>query len=75
MVRPPRQARRLVLAALLAFTAAPAQAAIDALALGGRYDGTQANITFRVLSSRATRLEVWIYKTPSGAQEVVRYVL
>ncbi len=52
-----------------------ANAAVDALALGARYDATQANITFNVYSSRATRIEVWIYKTPSGAQEVVRYVM
>ncbi len=51
------------------------QASIDSLALGGRYDGTQANINFRVFSSRATRIEVWIYKTPSGAQEVTKYVM
>lgn len=65
---------------LLAFTlmvavAPSAQAAINAQNLGAKYDATQANITFRVYSSRATRIEVFLYKTPSGAQEVVRYVL
>jgi isoamylase len=50
-----------------------AQAAINALNLGAKYDATQA--TFNVYSSRATRIEVWIYKTPSNAQEVVRYVM
>jgi isoamylase len=68
--------RSLWLAALVALvTAPPASAAIDALTLGGRYDSTQANVNFRVFSSRATRIEVWIYKTPSGAQEVAKYVL
>jgi len=67
--------RRWFLAVLLALAAQPATAAIDALALGGRYDASQANITFRVSSSRATRLEVWLYKAPSGSQEVVRYVM
>jgi isoamylase len=43
--------------------------------LGASYDSTKANINFRVYSSRATRLEVWIYKTPYGAQEVVKYVM
>jgi isoamylase len=43
--------------------------------LGGSYDATKANINFRVYSSRATRIEVWIYKTPYGAQEVVKYVM
>jgi glycogen operon protein len=60
---------------LVALAAGPAAAAIDALSLGGRYDGTQANINFRVFSSRATRIEVWIYKIPSGAQEAVKYVM
>jgi len=39
---------------------------IDAHQLGARYDATQANITFKVYSSRATRIEVWIYKDKSG---------
>ena len=43
--------------------------------LGAKYDATQANIDFRVYSSRATRIEVWIYKTPLGAQETVKYVM
>ncbi|MDY7230404.1 isoamylase [Hyalangium rubrum] len=43
--------------------------------LGASYDSTKANITFRVYSARATRLEVWLYKTPYGAQEVVKYVM
>ncbi len=52
-----------------------ASAAIDAHQLGARYDGTSSNITFKVYSSRATRIEVWIYKTASGAQERVNYVM
>ena len=51
------------------------QAAINAQNLGAKYDGTQSNITFRVYSSRATRIELWLYKTASGAQEVVHYVM
>src|SRR5690606_34259184 len=43
--------------------------------LGANYDATKANITFRVYSARATRIEVWIYKTPYGAQEVAKYVM
>ena len=60
---------------LLLAPVAAARAAINAQALGAKYDATQSNITFRVYSSRATRIEVWIYKTPSGAQQLVRYVL
>jgi glycogen operon protein len=52
-----------------------ASAAIDAHQLGARYDGTNSNITFKVYSSRATRIEVWIYKTASGTQERVNYVM
>ncbi len=52
-----------------------AQAAINAQNLGAKYDATNSNITFRVYSSRATRIEVWIYKTASGAQEKVNYVM
>lgn len=66
----------LALVALLcALHATPARAALNALNLGAKYDATQANINFRVYSSRATRMEVWLYKTPMGAQEVVKYVL
>jgi isoamylase len=50
------------------------QAAIS-WTLGGQYDATKSNITFNVYSSRATRIEVYIYKTPNGAQEVAKYVL
>jgi glycogen operon protein len=42
---------------------------------GASYDSTKSNINFRVFSARATRIEVWIYKTPYGAQEVVKYVM
>ncbi|HZH16723.1 MAG TPA: isoamylase [Archangium sp.] len=50
------------------------QAAIS-WTLGAQYDSTKSNITFNVYSSRATRIEVYIYKTPNGAQEVAKYVL
>ena len=64
-----------LLFACVLLIAPAAQAAINAQNLGAKYDATQSNITFRVYSSRATRIEVFIYKTPSGAQEAVRYVL
>lgn len=66
----------LLLTALLAtLPTHTARAAINAQNLGAKYDATNSNITFRVYSSRATRIEVWIYKTASGAQEKVRYVM
>lgn len=43
--------------------------------LGAQYDSTKSNITFNVYSSRATRIEVYLYKTSLGAQEVAKYVL
>ena len=75
-----RQARDvagfLLLALMLsAMPGTATKAAINGNNLGAKYDGTQSNITFRVYSSRATRIEVWIYKMPAGAQEAVRYVL
>lgn len=57
------------------FFALAAHGAIDANQLGGRYDATQSNITFKVYSARATRIEVWIYKNPTGSQESVKYVM
>ena len=72
----PAMLPRTIAATLLALaTPALAQAAIDSRVLGARYgaDGTQ--ITFRVYSARATRMQVYIYKHASGAQERVAYVL
>lgn len=54
---------------------APGFAAIDALSLGGRYDATASNVTFRVYSSRATRIAVYVYASATGQQEKVSYVL
>ncbi|HEU0306571.1 MAG TPA: hypothetical protein VFR30_06345, partial [Lysobacter sp.] len=55
-----------ILAIVLWLAPAPSvHAAINAQNLGAKYDGTQSNITFRVYSSRATRIEVWLYKTAS----------
>jgi glycogen operon protein len=53
---------------LIQVTANPSQ-------LGACYDATKANITFRVYSSRATRIEVWIYNAATGLQEKVNYVM
>ncbi|HEY0698244.1 MAG TPA: alpha-amylase family glycosyl hydrolase, partial [Micromonospora sp.] len=48
----------------------PAVASIDARALGARFDGTGSNVTFRVYSSAATRIAVYLYATPTGAAEM-----
>jgi glycogen operon protein len=50
-------------------------AAIDQYALGARYDAAKTNITFKVYSSRATRIEVWLYSQGAGQQEKVKYVM
>ncbi|HEX6499459.1 MAG TPA: alpha-amylase family glycosyl hydrolase [Micromonosporaceae bacterium] len=50
-----------------------AYAAIDAQSLGGRYDSTGSTITFRVYSSTATRIAVYLYASPTGAAEKVSY--
>lgn len=64
------------LALALWLTPAPtARAAINSQNLGAKYDANKTKITFRAYSSRATRIEVWLYKTPSGAQELARYVM
>lgn len=49
--------------------------ALNTMNLGAKYDATSTNITFRVYSSRATRIEVYIYKNPTGYQEKVKYVM
>ena len=43
--------------------------------LGAQYDASKSNLTFNVYSSRATRIEVYLYKTALNAQEVTKYVL
>lgn len=53
----------------------PASAAVSNPLLGAHYDSSGANITFGVYSSHATRIAVYIYKTPSGSQEAVSYPL
>ena len=43
--------------------------------LGAYYDANKTNITFRVFSSRATRIEVYLYSSATGTQEKAKYVL
>ncbi len=61
-----------------AFSAREPEMALEAINgsnLGAKYDATAANINFRVYSSRATRIMVYIYKTATGTQEKVSYVM
>jgi len=41
--------------------------------LGATFDSTETNLTFRVFTSRATRVEVWIYSQPFGAPEKAKF--
>lgn len=47
----------------------PQAAALGRDNLGATVDDAQSTITFRVFSSRATHVEVWIYDEPVGAAE------
>ena len=53
----------------------PAWAAINASKLGASYDTTNANVTFKVYSSRASRIELLLYSTATGTVEKARYVM
>jgi isoamylase len=67
--------RALLALACVLFLALPAVAAINAYGLGASYDSTQNNVIFRVYSSRATRIEVYLYASPMGSSEVLRVPL
>jgi glycogen operon protein len=43
--------------------------------LGGKYNANKTSVTFGVRSTRATRIEVWIYKAAMGQPEVHRQAL
>jgi glycogen operon protein len=58
-----------------AFTANTASAAINPNQLGASYDATKANLSFKVYSSRATRIELYLYSAATGAAEKARYVM
>ncbi|MBI3650740.1 MAG: glycogen-debranching protein [Acidobacteria bacterium] len=64
-----------LLLGLLIAASVSASGAINSMNLGAKYDATNSQITFRVYSSRATRIELYLYKTAFGAQEQVKYVM
>src|SRR5271169_2386354 len=66
--------------ALLAFAGLlilglPAAAAINAYGLGASYNSTQSNVVFRVYSSRATRIDIYLYASPMNSPEVLSFPL
>jgi hypothetical protein len=60
---------------LFFFSALPAVAAINAYGLGASYDSTQSNVIFRVYSSRAPRIDVYLYASPLNSPEVLSFPL
>ena len=70
-----RLIRTLACAAATALVALPGMAAINASALGGAYDAGHTSINFKVYSSRATRIELWLYASASGSPEKLRVTL
>src|ERR1019366_9346725 len=67
--------RLLVAFACLLVLALPAVAAINASGLGASYDSNQSNAIFRVFSSRATRIDVYLYASPMNSPEVLSFPL
>jgi glycogen operon protein len=57
----------------LALPIIPSRAEIDSQHLGATYDANN-NITFRVYSSRATRIELDLFAVDYGASEVATYL-
>src|SRR5437763_1733645 len=71
------QLRKSLIAALIAFACIdhPASASINPNQLGAKYDATRSNLTFKVVSTRATRIELYLYSAASGAAEKAHYVM
>lgn len=72
------QFHRICFTALLAcaLLGAPAShAAINASGLGASYDATKVNVTFKVYSGRASRIELFLYNSATGTQEKARRVM
>ncbi len=71
------QLRRIAFAVLFSLGAlqAPAYAAINASQLGAKYDAGKTNVTFKIYSSRATRVELYLYSSATGSAEKARISL
>lgn len=65
----------MLAASVLVLPGTDANAAINSMNLGAKYDGTKANINFKIYSSRATRIELSVYASAYGGQEVAKFVL
>ncbi|MFZ3288536.1 MAG: isoamylase [Telluria sp.] len=69
--------RRIAFAALFgcALLANLASAAINTSTLGASYDAGKTNVLFKVYSSRASRIELLVFSTPTGTAEKARFVM
>jgi glycogen operon protein len=65
----------LVCAFLVTVPTMRAQADVNGMGLGASYDSQRAKITFRVYSSHATRVVLYVYSSAYGAQESATYEL
>jgi glycogen operon protein len=71
--RAPGIAARLLVAFSLWQPAVRAE--INRLHLGSQFDAAGSQLTFRVYSSRATRIELYLYSLPTGADEAAHIAL
>ena len=65
----------LICVCLAIIPATPARAAINSMSLGASYNSSSTEITFRVYSSQATNIVLYLYTTGYGAQESATYAL
>jgi isoamylase len=70
-----RLIRTLACAVAAALVSVPGMAAINASALGAAYDAGHTSVNFKVYSSRATRIELWLYASASGSPEKLKVTL
>jgi glycogen operon protein len=65
----------LACAALAGVPATTTHAAINGMSLGASYNAPKTSITFRVYSSSATRIVLYLYASGYGSQESATYTL
>ena len=65
----------VILLASLAQPGGNAVASIDGMSLGAAYDSAQTQVTFRVYSSRATNIVLYLYSAGYGVQDLATYPL
>jgi len=65
----------VVAAVICAVAPTPSQAAVNSQNLGAKYDSAAANITFRIYSSRASRVELDLFSAGYGQAELAKYLL